>query len=142
MPRQNSETQFKRAIIDSYDGFVSRIEYGRGGDSGFPDLVLGTIDGWLPAEVKIGTIEDGVLWTSNIRPSQLKFARESSAAGFPAIFLVGIQDATKWRCFGFNAVLANQFDSIGFAIGKDCFELDMNRLADEIDNFIIREFDE
>ena len=142
MPRQNPETQFKRAVIDSYDGFVSRIEYGRGGDSGFPDLVLGTIDGWLPAEVKIGTIEDGVLWTSNIRPSQLKFARESSAAGFPSIFLVGVQETARWRCFVFNSVLANQFDSIGFAIGKECIELDMNNLSDEIDNFIVREFDE
>lgn len=142
MPRDNPETHFKRAVIDSYDGFVSRIEYGRGGDPGVPDLLLGTIDGWLPAEVKVGTIEDGVLWTSKIRPSQLKFARESSAAGFPAIFLVGIQDATKWRCFVFNAVLANQFDSIGFAIDKDCIELHMNNLAEEIDNFIVREFDE
>lgn len=142
MVRKNPETQFKNAVIDSYNGFVKRIEWARGGDSGVPDLILGTTAGLVPAEVKIGSIIDGVLWTSNIRPSQLKFARDISSAGFPSIFLVGVQEAIHWRCFVFNAVLAPQFDTCGFAIGKDCLEINLNHLVDEIDNFIFSEFGE
>jgi len=140
MPRQNFETLFKSEIVDYFHGFSRRIEPGRGGDSGFPDLILGTTYGLVPAEVKLGSISDGVLWTSNIRPSQLKFAREISAAGFPSIFLVGVQTATGWRCFAFNAVLAPQFDTTGFAIDKDCFELNICELGDSLDDFIFREF--
>lgn len=140
MSRQNPECQFKRAVTDAYDGFFSRIEIGKGGDSGFPDLVLGTSSGLIPAELKIGKIEDGVLWCSNIRPAQLAFARKIANAGFPSIFMVGIQESAKWRCFVFNAILAPQFDSVGFVVSKDTFELDMNNLSDDLDEFVFREF--
>ena len=145
MARQNPETIFKNIVADHFDGFVKRVEWARGGDAGIPDLLLGStiVNGLVPAEVKIGTIDsDGVLWTSNIRPSQIKFARDISSAGFPSLFLVGVQEATKWRCFVFNCVLAPQFDTCGFTIGKDCFELNLAHLADEIDDFIFQEFGE
>jgi hypothetical protein len=142
LARQNLETRFKHAIIDSWYGFFRRIEPGRGGDAGFPDLILGTAIGLVLTELKIGTIEDGVLWTSNIRPAQLVFAREISDAGFPAIFLVGVQESTKWRTFIFNAVLAHQFDTVGFKIGIDCFELPCHDLMAEVDDFLYREFGE
>lgn len=74
-------------------GFVwsNQVEYGRGGQDGFPDVVALVRNEMLPIECKTGVIKNG-LWKIDkhpILPSQVKWHYEYAAAGGVSCIAIG-----------------------------------------------------
>lgn len=139
------EENFSRAFRDSFDGWIERIEKGRGTTDGMPDLVCLMPSGFEMVEVKVGSIVDGVLWTEEVRPSQIRLHTDLANHGGRSIFVVGcwvggenprFDDPDNWRCFAFDGVIARHWSETGFKIGEVAFELDMSDLKQSLADFI------
>lgn len=123
---QPNEKDFSKWFRNNYQGWVERVEPALGVNPGFPDLLCLTPTGLLPVELKIGTVEDGVLWTSEIRPAQIAWHRNFADAGAESIFVVGVWQG-EWKAFVFDGTKAPQWHLEGFRIGVDAFPLSDSR---------------
>lgn len=85
------ETEFKRFVVGQYGRWSSAVEFGMGGDEGFPDLVL-QIDRnvLVPTELKIAEIRNGLLVSKEIRPAQWGWHFRFNRAGGKSVFLFGV----------------------------------------------------
>jgi hypothetical protein len=139
MTKANSEAAFSKFVCDNYDLWHERIEPSRGMHVGIPDLLLMTHDfGIVPTELKIGTLSDNRLWTSEVRPAQIQwhnnFALKNQETGAMSAFLVGVPSGKAWRVFAFNGLLANQWED-GYS-PEDIVELNTVDLATAFNEFV------
>lgn len=138
---QPNEHDFRNAVLDAFNGWVKRVEKARGMGDGFPDLVLLLPSGLALCELKIGTIEDNILWTKEVRPSQIQFHRELANAGGQSFFLVGVWCGDHWRAFAFDGVSARQWEMTGFEVGQTCFEIDMSNLYESLTEYVFEQLE-
>lgn len=126
--KQPTERDFQRAVIAAYNGVISQIDAGVGTTVGFPDTVALTDWGWLPLELKVGTIAEGVLWCSEVRASQIRWHDRANSEGGVTAFLVGVWFGDRWRVFLINSTIIEQYDTTGFKLEQEAIELDMQNL--------------
>jgi hypothetical protein len=91
-----SELAFKRWFVEAWDGWLVRIEPGRGGDVGVSDLMV-PVDGRLiPVELKV--FVGGQM--SEVRPSQKVWHRQAAKEGLVTLLAVGEKErGGGWRAF-------------------------------------------
>lgn len=138
---QPNEHDFRKWFIANYDGWCQRVEIAPGMNPGFPDLLLLTPSGLIPCELKIGTLSDDVLWSSEIRPSQISWHTNIALAGGTSMFAIGIwsqqsSDVGHWRVFLVDGVYSNQWEEKGFTIGLEAIEINFENLVEEITEFV------
>lgn len=100
---QPNEKDFREWIIKTYDGWINRIEPSQGMNPGIPDLLVMTDIGLVPVELKIASLDDGLLWSSEIRPSQISwhvdyYQRNRHRQPHTA-FLFGVWAKDTWKVF-------------------------------------------
>ena len=94
-----------------------------GMNPGFADLLALTPSGFLPIELKIGTIdENNVLWCSEIRPAQIAWHRNLANHGGDSVFVVGVW-AGKWNAYIFESTISPEWDRTGFKIDSEAYPL-------------------
>lgn len=141
-----SEREFQTWFKENWNGWLSQLHPGQGSDVGIPDLLLGTSSGILPAEVKIGFVEEAddarpVVWCSEVRPAQIVWHKKLADHGFNSILLIGCWCGNDWRVFAVDAINARFFDSVGFAVGQVAFELDPKALEDSLADFVFEQME-
>lgn len=112
--KHTSEQEFKKWICDkAWDGFVTRVEPGLGGDTGNPDLFIqpDCLPGMLGIELKIGNIKGGTLYTDDVRPAQISWHSRLAQQGGISMFLVHTPDGL----FAFDGMYCNQWQD-GYSI--------------------------
>jgi len=123
MPKlQPTEADFSKWFRKNYKGWCERVEPAMGMNPGFPDLLALTPATLLPIELKIGTIEDDVLWCSEIRPTQIAWHRNFANHGSESVFVIGVWNG-KWLPYIFDGTLAANWDRTGFKIGVEAHPL-------------------
>ena len=133
-----SERDFQTWIKRNWTGWVTQLHPGVGSDTGIPDLLLGTVHGLIPAELKLGSIdEDGLLWCSAVRPSQIRWHSALADAGFDSVLMVGVWEAERWRVFVVDAAIAGEASS-GFVVGRQAVELDAGDLVEGLETVLLR----
>jgi len=135
------ESDFSAAVQDAFDGWSQRVERGRGMRDGFPDLVFLMPSGLELCELKIGSLIDDVLWSEEVRPSQIQFHHELADHGGQSFFLVGVWCGDKWRAFAFDGSVARHWEMTGYVPGETCFEIDMDNLFDSLSEYVYRELE-
>lgn len=135
------ESDFSAAVQDAFNGWCQRVERGRGMRDGFPDLVFLLPQGLQLCELKIGSLIDGVVWSDEVRPSQIQFHHELADNGGQSFFLVGVWCGDNWRAFAFDGAVARHWETTGFVVGETCFEIDMNNLYDSLSEYVYRELE-
>lgn len=130
------EDQFSLAFRDAFSGWIERVEKARGMTDGFPDLVALLPSGILPIELKVGSVIDGILWSDEVRPSQIRWHHNFSTHGGTSIFVVGVWSGNEWQAYAFDGMLARFWESTGFKIGDVAYQLDMSNLNESLTNFL------
>jgi len=136
-----TEDDFSHAVRDAFDGWTNRLEKGRGTQEGLPDLCILLPSGLEMAELKVGSLIDGVLWTEEVRPSQIAWHRELADHGGRSFFLVGVWCGDHWRAFAFDGISARYWETTGYKVGETCFEIDMNNLYYSLTEYVYRELE-
>lgn len=138
MTKPQSERAFQNFLKDtirSEGGWVSQLHPGMGSDIGIPDLLLATdFCGILPAELKIGSIDQRVLKSASIRPSQIAWHLRLTNHGQLSSILVGVPENKGWRIFAVDGIFANKVRD-GFVIGKEAIELDPRFFTAELNDW-------
>lgn len=138
---QPNESDFSRIIRDSFDGWVERVEPGRGSNPGFPDLIALLPSGLEFIELKCATVEDGVLWPSEIRPAQIAWHKRIADSGYRSLFLCGVWMGDRFAAYAFDGLSAAHYETTGFRIGETCFEIDMNNLYDSLSDYVFEQLE-
>ena len=133
---QPDERDFQNWLKQNYFGWHTQVHPGIGCDVGVPDLILLTPSGLLPVEVKIGMLEDQILWSKEIRPSQIRWHESLANAGGDSIFIVGVWADNFWRVFVVDSRDAHLWDTSGFRIGIEAIELNPDSLTSGITDFV------
>jgi hypothetical protein len=132
-----SERDFQTWFKSNWSGWLTQLHPGQGSDTGIPDLLLGCSLGILPAEVKIGSVdEEGVVWCSAVRPAQISWHTRLNNRGFNSILLIGCWQDGKWNTFAIDSINAKYWDVCGFKIGECAFEIDPANLFDSLNDFL------
>lgn len=133
------ERKFQKFVKTKWNGYSIQLHPGIGSDVGIPDLFLGYSSGLIPCELKIGSLSDNFLRTTEVRPSQIAWHFRHANAGYESIFLVGVpQPENNWRLFVIDGLTIQGWDSDGFEINKDTFEINIQNFQSEIEDFIER----
>lgn len=135
------EDDFSQSVRDSFDGWIQRVEKGRGMNDGFADLVALLPQGLMPIELKIGSVIDNILWSDEVRPSQISWHHKLANEGGTSMFLVGVWSGDRWRAYAFDGSLARHWDLTGFEVGQTCFEIDMNNLYQSLSDFVFEQLE-
>lgn len=134
-----NERDFQTWIKKQFDSagvFYSQCHPGLSADSGLPDLFVLCDVGLIPVELKIGTVEDGKrLWTSSVRPSQVRWHSALNSAGGCSVLLVGVWCGDRWQTACVDALYITQFED-GFEFGQECEWLDHESLATALNDFV------
>ena len=133
-----SERKFQNFVKKAWFGFSTQLHPGIGSDRGVPDLLLLSDMGLIPVELKIGKIEGGKLWSSEVRPSQLGWHSRLAAAGGISVFFIGVFEDNTWRIFAVDSLKMTQWETAGFQVGKTAIELNPEHLNSEFQNFLER----
>lgn len=136
---QPTEREFQTWFKSNWSGWLTQLHPGAGSDVGIPDLLLGCSSGLLPAEIKIGSVDDGILWTSAVRPAQLQWHTRLANHGFNSILIVGVWQGDKWKVYAVDSINARFWDSVGFRIGHVAFEIDPANLFDSLNDFLFEQ---
>lgn len=124
---QPAEKEFSKWFRQNFDGWCERVEPSLGVASGFPDLLCLMPSGLLPVELKIGSLIDGVVWSSEIRPSQISWHRNFANKGGSSCVAVGVWQG-RWRLFMVNGVDCSVWNSEGFPEASLAIEIDAKNL--------------
>ena len=91
-----SERGFQRELLKNCIGWADSFHPSSGSKTGIPDVTF-LYDGvLLPVELKIGKIVGEWLFISDVRPSQIRWAKEFRKAGGRSAFLCGVIEDGKW----------------------------------------------
>lgn len=138
MTKQNERAfqNFIKDCIKSEGGWVTQLHPGMGSDFGIPDLMTAVESvGLLPLELKIGSIEENrTVWSSTIRPSQIRWHTELTGHGYLSAVLIGVPLGKTWRVFAVDGLKANKAKD-GFVIGEDAVEIDPRFITTELDTW-------
>lgn len=122
------EADMKKWFRKHWEGagrWMGAVEYALGGDDGFADL-LPIVDGgeYVPAELKVGKIENGVLIPREVRPAQVIWHKGAWDHGGRTYFLIGvpIERRDDWLVFGVEGNKVARWRE-GFRIGTQCLTL-------------------
>lgn len=145
------EEDFSAAVRKAFgNGWIERIEKGRGTSEGMPDLVMLLPSGLELCELKCGSVIDGVLWSKEVRPAQIRLHTDLANKGGKSFFLVGVwqggeskrvDDPANWRAYAFDSVLARHWDEVGYEVGQTCFEIDMGDLYNSLADFVFEQLE-
>ena len=133
---QPDERAFQKWVKQNFLGWQTQLHPGLGSDVGIPDLLLLTPSGYLPVEIKIGMIEDGILWSKEIRPAQIKWHTGVANAGGDSIFLIGVWSGSYWRAFVVSGADCRLWDNPGYKIGIDAIEINPDSLTTGIYDYV------
>ena len=139
--QNSSERDFQNWIKKNWSGWLTQIHPGLSSDVGIPDLIVGTAQGLLPAEVKLGMVDDGVLWCSEVRPAQIAWHKKLADGGYNSVLLVGVPSGDSWRCFSVDAALARFWHETGWKVGEVAHELDARDLYQSLTDFVFSELE-
>lgn len=138
MTKQNERAfqNFIKDSIKSEGGWVTQLHPGMGSDFGIPDLMTAVESvGILPVEIKIGSIEENrTVWSTTIRPSQIRWHTELTSHGYLSAILIGVSLGKTWRVFAVDGLKANKAKD-GFVIGEDALEIDPRFITTELDQW-------
>lgn len=138
-----NERDFQTWFKNHYNGWLCQLHPGQGSDVGIPDLLLGTPSaGLIGCEVKCGSLIDGVVWCSAIRPAQIRFHTSLANAGHSSILAIGVWSGDHWRPFLVDGSLCRQWDSEGFLAGEIAIEIHPDQLASDVADFVYDELGE
>lgn len=85
------EIEFKRWFKKAWKRWSSSVEYGLGGDAGFPDQVLlGRSSEIIPVELKVGEYKAGIVFPRKVRPEQVIWHHELMEAGGRSFLMIGV----------------------------------------------------
>lgn len=121
MVREAKEKQFQRWLrgeLDAVGVWHSSVEYGLGGDDGFPDMLWDSHKRW-PVELKVGELKNGRLVPRDIRPAQTSWHHQMKRAGGNSFFLIGVEVSGGWRMF---VTVIEYIDRRGIAIDGAALE--------------------
>lgn len=135
------EADYSKFIRDNFDGWVERVERGRGMNDGYPDLSMLLPSGLELVELKVGSVVDGVLWCEEVRPSQISFHHRLADNGGRSFFLVGVWVGDGWRSFAFDGTLARHWETTGYRVGDTCFEIDNRNLFESLTDFVYEQLE-
>lgn len=85
-----NESEFKTWFRANWDSWLESYEPRRGSGVGIPDLQIVVGGRLVPIELKVGTIEDGLVFTKEVRPDQIGWHRRLGTFGVKSWFVVGI----------------------------------------------------
>lgn len=138
------EREYQKWLRKWYRGWTTSVEYGLGGDDGFPDMVFG--DDQFPVwwdgksydmasiggvgypyfvEIKRGKLLNGRLFPDEVRTSQLIWHTNARAAGMRCAMFVGVPACglgKGWMTFAVKSELMKDWKE-GYDIGKTAFGL-------------------
>ncbi len=137
----SSERDFQNWFKKNWNGWHTQLHPGQSSDVGVPDLILGISQGLLPAEVKIGSIVDDVVWSTEIRPAQIVWHKKLADAGYNSILLIGVPSDASWRCFVVDAALARYWHETGWKLADVAHELDNRDLYQSLTEFVFSEME-
>lgn len=143
---QKSEREFQTWVkrhLEQGDMWFTQIHPGLGADPGLPDLYVDTeAFNHTGCELKIGSAHDadGILWTSQIRPAQIRWHSHVAYHGGFSFFLVGVWSGDEWRVFAIDGAIVDKWEN-GFEIGTEAIELVPSMLVGEIDGFCFDRFE-
>lgn len=136
------QTWFKNNFLDWH----SQVHPGLSADPGLPDLLCLISDRVVPLELKIAAIEQEdehqVIWSKEIRPSQIRWHTSLAVAGGFSALIIGVWAGTSWRVFAVNACLAKQWHESGFEVGPEAIEIDPDDLVNGLADFMFSELGE
>lgn len=144
------ESHFSSAVQSAFGGWVERVEKARGTTDGFPDLVFLMPSGFELCELKTASIVDNILWTDQVRPSQIRFHHDLALNGGRSFFMAGVwvggestrvDDPENWRAYCFDGMAAKYWETTGYEINQTCFEVDMMNLADSLADYIFEQLE-
>jgi hypothetical protein len=144
------EDDFSAAVRKAYSGWIERVEKAKGTTEGFPDLVLLMPSGLELAELKVGSVIDGVLWCNEVRPSQIRFHTDLANKGGRSFFLAGVwkggesrkfNEPSNWSAYAFDSILARHWHETGFKVGETAFEIDMMDLNQSLTDFVFEQLE-
>lgn len=145
------EENFSHAVRSAFNGWVERVEKARGTTDGFPDLVFLMPSGFELCELKTASLIDGVLWSDEVRPSQIRFHHDLANHGGKSFFLAGVwvggesnrfDDPANWKAFAFDGLIARHWEETGFEVGQTCFEIDLDNLNQSLADFIFEQLEQ
>lgn len=123
--------------MGAYAGWSNRIEPTMGMAPGISDLIMMTDIGLVPTELKIAKIEDGILWSREIRGSQISwhfdFYQQNCGRQPLTVFLFGVQVNDDWRIFACEGDQVMDWED-GFPI-KETTELDAQSFTNSFEDF-------
>lgn len=103
-----SETDFKRKFRNSIRGWSEVYEPSRGSGTGYPDVQV-LHDGLLiPVEAKVAKLDQGLIWSRDIRPVQIGWHFGLMKAGGFSAFVFGVLERKRWDAYVFP-VCSNEF---------------------------------
>lgn len=135
------EADFSRWLRDNFDGWIERVEIARGMNPGYPDVTLLLPQGWQLVELKIATVEDGVLWPYDVRASQIQFHHSVAKHGGVSFFLCGVWCGDHWDVYSFDGASAKFWESTGFIIGETCFKIDTSDLYRSLTDYVYEQLE-
>lgn len=110
---QPNEHDFRNWFLDNFDGWCDRVEIALGMNPGFPDLLAMLDIGLVPIELKIACLDDGRLWSKEVRPSQIawhrRFYHDNRGRQPLSLFLFGVWSTDRWRAFAVEGCFADRW---------------------------------
>ena len=91
-----SERGFQRELLKNYPGWAASFHPSFGSKTGIPDAMFLFNGSLLPIELKIGKVAGDWLFISDVRPSQIRWAKEFRKCGGTSAFLCGVIEDGAW----------------------------------------------
>ena len=129
------EAQFKSWFRDNWDGWLSSYEPRRGGTVGIADLQILVKGRLVPVELKVGAIQNNMLFCKEIRAAQVKWHRDLYKAGGYSVLAVGVgEEKTPDRLLIFNGSQAGMLQS-AFRF-RESEEIGVDNFSSNLHNFL------
>lgn len=128
----SEERQFQRWFVKEWQrtgGWVENVHPSFGTKTGIPDVFVLVAKLLVPIEIKVGTIESGVLEVSEIRPAQIRWSRKFSSHGGCCGLIAGVRRGSRWRI----GVVMNEH----WWSGKRSFSADEFAVVDNVTSAVI-----
>lgn len=137
------ETQFKHALLKEWNGWSEAYEPGLGSGIGYPDIQImeqsPSHNRILPIELKVCAVKDGIVYPTDVRPSQVVWHYKFHKAGGRSVLLMGQKIAKDvWRGFAVNGVRAQEHTQ-GYKVSS-CFVLEPGKIDEQLSTLLLGMF--
>lgn len=133
------ETLFKRELFKHWSGWAESYEPGLGSGTGYPDVQFLCPSSYrlVPVELKTCKIKDGIVYPSEVRPSQCVWHYEFTKAGGRSALLMGLKITDKrWRAYAVSGHRVQNHVN-GYPI-ESCLVIDENHIDEGLHRLIIK----